>query len=106
MGMTHTLPKIQSIKLINMSDIILEKATISGLPRGLHEGKVLDLSSINYLFGANGSDVAIENADIALMNNNLSLIPYLVKLGIETVKTIRFNITSAIIKQSCLGNLC
>lgn len=31
--------------------------------------------------GAIGSDVAIENADVALMNNNLSLIPYLIKLG-------------------------
>ena len=38
-----------------MTDIILSKATISGLPRGLHEGKELELRPINYLFGANGS---------------------------------------------------
>ncbi len=38
-----------------MIDIILSKATISGLPRGLHEGKELELRPINYLFGANGS---------------------------------------------------
>jgi len=38
-----------------MSDIILSQAKISGLPRGLHEGKELELRPINYLFGANGS---------------------------------------------------
>lgn len=38
-----------------MVDLIIKSATISGLPLGLHEGKVLSLRSINYLFGSNGS---------------------------------------------------
>ena len=46
--------------------------------------------------GAIGSEVAVENADIALMNNNLKLIPFLVSLGRVSVKTIRFNIGAAV----------
>ncbi len=45
--------KIKGTK--NMDELVLSQATITGLPRGLHEGTVLDLQKINYLFGANGS---------------------------------------------------
>lgn len=38
-----------------MVDLVIKSATISGLPLGLHEGKVLLLKPINYLFGPNGS---------------------------------------------------
>lgn len=46
--------------------------------------------------GAIGSEVAVENADIALMNNNLQLIPFLVTLGRVSVNTIRLNIGAAV----------
>lgn len=38
-----------------MSDLLLKEVTIRGLPYQLHEGKVILLKPINYLFGANGS---------------------------------------------------
>lgn len=40
---------------MNNDDFILPQATITGLPRSLHEGKVLQLRHINYFFGPNGS---------------------------------------------------
>lgn len=46
--------------------------------------------------GAVGSDVAIETANIALMNDKLELIPYLIRLSRKTLATIRFNISLAI----------
>jgi len=46
--------------------------------------------------GAVGSDVAIETANIALMNDRLALIPYLIRLSRRTLSTIRFNIFLAI----------
>ena len=47
--------------------------------------------------GAIGSDIAIENADIALMADNLTLISYLVNLGRTCLGKIRFNIAFAVI---------
>lgn len=40
-----------------------------------------------------GSDIAVEAADIALMSDDISRIPYLKRLSNGTVKTIKFSIT-------------
>jgi Cd2+/Zn2+-exporting ATPase len=47
--------------------------------------------------GSVGSDVAIENSDIALMNDNLEKLPYLIKLGRKSAGIIKFNVISAIL---------
>jgi flagellar biosynthesis GTPase FlhF len=38
-----------------MTQLILEHASISGLPRHMYEGKVIKLQKINYFFGPNGA---------------------------------------------------
>ena len=50
--------------------------------------------------GAMGSDLAIQSADIALMNNNLENIPFAVKLAHQTKKIIYQNLA-----LSCLISL-
>lgn len=47
--------------------------------------------------GAAGSDVAIETADIALMEDDLNKLPYLFGLSRKTMRIIKENITTAII---------
>ena len=44
-----------------------------------------------------GSDTAIEASSIVIYNNNLKMIPYLVKLGRKMLGMIRFNTAFAII---------
>jgi Cd2+/Zn2+-exporting ATPase len=51
---------------------------------------------VGIAMGAAGSDTAIEIADIALMNDKLSLIPFLIRLAQKTVKTIQWNTFGAI----------
>ena len=43
--------------------------------------------------GTMGSDIAIEAADIALMGDDISKIPYLKRLSRATLNTIRLSIT-------------
>ena len=54
------------------------------------------LANIGIAMGAAGSDVAIETADVALMQDDISKLPYLFSLSQKTMNIIKQNISLSI----------
>lgn len=59
---------------------------------GVNDAPALKTADVSAAMGSMGSDIAVDAADIALMGDDLSRIPYLKRLSDATVKTIKASI--------------
>ena len=59
---------------------------------GVNDALALARADVGIALGAMGSEVALQSADVALMTNDLNLIPFLVKLSRRVHAVIRTNV--------------
>ena len=64
---------------------------------GINDAPAMMTADVSIAMGTIGSDIAIETADIALMSDDLSKIPYIKRLSDATIKTIKFSIALSMV---------
>ena len=80
-------------KVRSIEELQKEGGTVCMIGDGVNDAPALKTADVSVAMGSMGSDIAVEAADVALMSDDISKIPYLKRLSNATVKTIKASIT-------------
>ena len=103
-GIKYVYSNLMPEDKLNILDTIRNKfGNVAMVGDGINDAPALARSNIGIAMGAAGSDVAIETADVALMQDDISKLPYLFSLSHKTMGIIKQNISVAIaVKLLCV----
>ena len=80
-------------KVANVAAMQKEGKTVCMIGDGVNDAPALKTADVGVAMGGLGSDIAVEAAEIVLMRDDISKLPYLKRLSRATVNTVRFSIT-------------
>ncbi len=79
-----------------VEELVRRHGRVGMVGDGINDTPAMAASTLGIAMGAAGSDAALETADVALMSDDLSKLPWLIRHARRTLNTIKVNITIAL----------
>lgn len=92
-GITEVRAELLPEQKVENIEALRNDGKVCMIGDGVNDAPALKIADVGVAMGAMGSDVAVEAADVALMTDDISKLPYLKWLSVTTVKTIKGAIT-------------
>lgn len=92
-GITDILADLLPEQKVKNINTLKSNSTVCMIGDGVNDAPALKTADVGVAMGAMGSDIAVEAADVTLMTDDVSRLPYLKWLSNTTVKTIKIAIT-------------
>lgn len=87
-------------KVAEIEELNKQYKFVAMIGDGINDAPAMARSSLGIAMGAIGSDIAIETADVALMNDKLSQVSIAIREGHRTLNIIKFNIFFALFTKA------
>ncbi len=98
MGCTDVQAEVLPEEKLKLVDELKSKGySVCVIGDGVNDAPALAAGNLGIAMGAAGSDVAINSASIALMNNDLSRLPFLIRLSRQTTRVIAQNLVFGVV---------